>query len=587
MNAPAKPVPTQTRARWTARGLWPRRSDYDLRPAMLGADLIAGLTVGVVALPLALAFAVSSGVGPAVGLVTAVVAGIVAAVFGGSHVQVSGPTGAMAVVIAPIVATHGAGAVPLVALMAGAIVLVAGVARLGRVVTFLPWPVIEGFTLGIAMIIFLQQVPAALDTREPAGTNPLLSAIHSVGDHGHVAWATLACVAVVAAVMLVLPRLTPSVPASLLAVITVTTAAELLHLPVARIGVLPDALPVPMVPDMSPGLLRALSGPALAVAALAAIESLLSARVAASLPRPAVKPDPQGRWDQARSRRYDPDRELVGQGMASLASGLFGGLPATGAIARTAVSLRAGARTRLAAVAHSLVILGVIYLATGPVSRIPTAALAGVLMVTATRMVSVRTIRGVLRSTRTDAVVLVVTAGVTVAVDLIEAVQVGLVVAAFFALRSVARATVVHREPLPGPAQPGDEHIALYTLDGSMFFGAAERIGSQIASDQQAQVVVLRLSRLRVVDATGAHALTELVAALEQQGIIVLIKGIQPRHLALFTNVGVLDELRHDAHLFNTLDPALAHAREHVREHPEWRQDTIDTVALLPAAGPG
>lgn len=576
MNAPASSAPARLRARWTPRGLWPRRRDYDLRPAVVRSDLLAGLTVGVVALPLALAFAVSSGVSPAVGLVTAVVAGIVAAVFGGSHVQVSGPTGAMAVVIAPVVAAHGAGAVPLVALMAGAIVLVAGVARIGRVVTLIPWPVVEGFTLGIATIIFLQQVPAAVGTSGHAGGNPLVTAVQSVAARGDAAWWTLACVAVVAVTMLVVPRFVPGAPASLLAVIVVTTAAELLHLPVARIGALPDALPMPSTPDMSPGLLRALAGPALAVAALAAIESLLSARVAASLPRPSDSVDAQADPDAERSRRYDPDRELVGQGMASLASGFFGGLPATGAIARTAVSLRAGARTRLAAIAHSLVILGVIYLATGPVSRIPMAALAGVLMVTATRMVSVRTIRAVLRSTRTDALVLVVTAVVTIAVDLIEAVQVGLLVAAFFALRSVARATVVHREPLPGPAQPGDEHIALYTLDGSMFFGAAERIGSEIASDQQARVIVLRLSRLRVVDATGAHALTELVAGLERQGIVVLIKGIQPRHLTLFNNVGVLDELRHDAHLFEDLEPALAHARDHVQ---------TDTPPRMPLSG--
>jgi SulP family sulfate permease len=463
--------------------------------------------------------------------------------------------------------------------MAGVIVLVAGIARLGRIVTFIPWPVVEGFTIGIATIIFLQQVPAAVDAREAVGGNPVVAAVRAVVDRGDTAWWTLGCVAAVAAVMLVLPRILPNVPASLLAVILVTAAAELLHLPVMRIGALPDTLPLPALPDMSPGLLRALAGPALAVAALAAIESLLSARVAASMPRPTSAVGAPQDPDEARTHRYDPDRELVGQGFASLASGLFGGLPATGAIARTAVSVRAGARTRLASVAHALVILGVIYLATGPVSRIPMAALAGVLMVTATRMVSLRTVRSVLRSTRTDALVLVVTAVVTIAVDLIEAVQVGILVAAFFALRSVARGTVVHREPLPGPAQPGDEHIALYTLDGSMFFGAAERIGSEISSDREARVVVLRLSRLRVVDATGAHALLELVAGLERQGVVVLIKGIQPRHRALFTNVGVLDELSHDSHLFDDLEAALAHAREHVGRDRQAREGELSGVA--------
>lgn len=548
---------------WSPRGLWPRRGDWDLRPRVLRADLLAGLTVGVVALPLALAFGVSSGVGAAAGLVTAVVAGIVAAVFGGSRVQVSGPTGAMAVILAPIVAERGAAAVPLVSIMAGLLVLAAGLARLGRVVTFIPWPVIEGFTLGIGAIIFLQQVPAALAVTEPIGKNPAVTAWHAIADAGSDAWWSLGAVAVVAALMVAVPRLAPALPASLVAVVVVTVIAELIDAPLARIGVLPDSLPVPAVPALDPAALRALLGPAFAIATLAAIESLLSARVAASMPRPDDA-TPTGRRPDPRIHRYNPDRELIGQGLASVASGMFGGMPATGAIARTAVNVRAAAQTRMAAVTHAVVILAVIYLATGPVSRIPLAALAGVLMVTATRMISPATARAVLRSTKADAIVFVATAVVTVAVDLIEAVQVGIVVAAFFALRSVARAAAVHRQPLPGPAQPHDEHIALYRLDGAMFFGAAERIGAQIGLNQEAWVVVLRLSHVRVLDATGAHALSELVSELERQGVTVLVKGIRPGHLHLLTRLGVLDELSHLNHSFEELEPAVAHAREHV-----------------------
>jgi SulP family sulfate permease len=558
-----------SRAGRSVRDLLPSRSDVDLRPRTLRADLLAGITVGVVALPLALAFGVSAGVGPGPGLVTAVVAGIVAAVFGGSRVQVSGPTGAMAVVLAPIVAQHGPAAVPLGAILAGVVVLLAGVTRLGRVVTFIPWPVVEGFTAGIAAIIFLQQVPAALGVTGAVGGNPLRvafdSAVAAFADSPTALW-TLGTVALVAVVMLVLPRVAPALPASLVAVVLATVVAQLVGAPVARIGALPDSLPLPSVPHLDAGMLRSLIGPAVAVAALAAIESLLSARVAAAMP----SPEPAGRRGATGSvpddatHRYDPDRELVGQGLASIASGAFGGMPATGAIARTAVNVRAGARTRLAAVVHSVVILGVIYLATGPVSAIPLAALSGVLMVTAVRMVSVSTLRAVLTSTRADAVVLVVTAVVTVAVDLIEAVQIGLLVAAFFALRSVAKAAAVHREPLPGPARPGDEHIALYRLDGAMFFGAADRIHAQIRDDQDALVVVLRLSHLRLVDATGAHALGELVADLERSGVTVLVKGIQPAHLPVLTRVGVLDELRHEKHLFEDLPPAIEHARSHV-----------------------
>jgi SulP family sulfate permease len=557
-SGPTLPVGSTppTRSARSPRDLLPSRADVDLRPRTLRADLLAGITVGVVALPLALAFGASAGVGPGPGLVTAVVAGVVAAVFGGSRVQVSGPTGAMAVVLAPIVAQHGPAAVPLVAILAGVVVLLAGVTRLGRVVTFIPWPVVEGFTAGIAAIIFLQQVPAALGVTGAVGGNPLAVAVDSVVAafaNGPTALWTLGTVALVA-------------------VVIATVVVQLTGAPVARIGALPDSLPLPTVPHLDAGMLRSLIGPAVAVAALAAIESLLSARVAAAMPSPAQggsvrsSRGPSGATtvpDDA-SHRYDPDRELVGQGLASIASGVFGGMPATGAIARTAVNVRAGARTRLAAVVHSVVILGVIYLATGPVSAIPLAALAGVLMVTAVRMVSVATLRAVLTSTRADAVVLVVTAVVTIAVDLIEAVQIGLLVAAFFALRSVAKAAAVHREPLPGPALPGDEHIALYRLDGAMFFGAADRIHAQIRDDQDALVVVLRLSHLRLVDATGAHALGELVADLERSGVTVLVKGIQPAHLPVLTRVGVLDELRHEKHLFADLPPAIEHARSHV-----------------------
>lgn len=546
-----------------AADLLPRRADYLLQPAAVRSDLLAGLTVGVVALPLALAFGISSGVGAAAGLVTAVVAGIVAAVFGGSHHQVSGPTGAMAVILAPVVATHGLGTLALVTLAAGLIVLVLGLARLGRIVTFIPWPVVEGFTLGIACIIFLQQVPAAVGVSAEAGHNTLVTAVAAVGsaveaaDLPLLAW-TLGSVAVVGLAMMALPRVHSSIPASLIGVAAVTVVAELTSAPLARIGALPDSLPVPTLPSVELGALRDLAGAAVAIAALAAIESLLSIRVAAAMKHTG---NPDGTV-------YEPDRELVGQGLASLASGMFGGMPATGAIARTAVNIRAGARTRLASVTHALVILAVIYLATGPVSRIPLAALAGVLMVTAVRMVSLPSARAVLRVNRSSALTFAVTAVVTLAFDLVQAIEIGLVIAAFFTLRTIARAAGVHRDPLPGPAEPGDEHIALYRLEGTMFFGAADRVMAQVTAEStrdDVQVVVLRLSRVHLVDATAAKALAELIEGLEQRGRTVLVKGVQDRHRGVLTTVGALAELRHENHLFDTLDDAVEHARSHVR----------------------
>lgn len=538
-------------ARQSVARLLPNRRDYAGLRRSWRRDVLAGVTVGVVALPLALAFGISSGVGAAAGLVTAVIAGLVAAVFGGSHVQVSGPTGAMAVVLAPIVAQYGLGSLGLVTVLAGLIVAAAGVTGLGRAVTFIPWPVIEGFTLGIAVIIFVQQIPAAVGQSVPPGRSPLVAAIDAVSA---ASWQTarpaLQVVLAVVILMLLLPRLHPAIPASLVAITAVTAVVAGVGIPVSSIGTLPSQLPAPVWPHADVTALHTLLGAALAIAALAAIESLLSARVAATMS--ATGP-------------YDPNRELFGQGLASVAAGVFGGMPATGAIARTAVNVRSGAQTRVAAVAHSLVLLAVVYLVSGPVGAIPLAALSAVLMVTSCRMISRHTIASIMRSSRSDALTFVLTAVVTVCFDLIEAVEIGVVVAAVFALRSLARRSSVTREDLPGAYQPGDEQIALLRLDGAMFFGAAERISSAIvdAHHPDTTVVIIRLSNLGMLDATGAHTLTQIAQELEARGITVIIKGVQPDHLNLLTNVGIIDSLRHENHLIDTLDEAITHARTH------------------------
>ena len=536
----------------------PSPQDYGGLAASWRSDLLAGVTVGIVALPLALAFGVSSGVGAEAGLITAIVAGMVAALMGGSSVQVSGPTGAMVVVLAPVVAVHGPGSVALLSLMAGLLVCIMGFSGVGRAVAFIPWPVVEGFTLGIAAIIFLQQVPLATGTSGVPGHNTLIAAIEAASAaQAPTVLLTLALVVLVAVVMVLLQKLFRAVPASLVAVLLATAAAELLQLDVPRIGPLPHSLPAPAMPAVDIASVGSLAMPAVAIAVLAAIESLLSARVAAGMAGPDGRP----------TGPYSPDRELTGQGLASIAAGLFGGMPATGAIARTAVNVRSGARTRLAAAVHAAVLLGITYLASGMVSRIPLAALGGVLMVTATRMVSRRTVAAILRSTRADAAVFVLTAIITVAFDLIVAIQIGLAAAALFALRKFASLSGVQRETIPGPSAEGDEHIAVLRLDGAMFFGAAERILQEISQVRDVQVAIIRLSQLRMLDATGAHALVEVISALELRGITVLLKGVRPDHLDLVTNVGVIRSLRHHKHLFEHLPDAVEHARSHVQRN--------------------
>ena len=548
----------------------PRRSDYAGLSTSYRKDILAGITVGVVALPLALAFGVASGVGAAAGLITAIVAGFVAAVFGGSNFQVSGPTGAMTVVLLPIVARFGASAVVPVAMMAGGIVLAMGLFGLGRAVSFIPWPVVEGFTIGIAIIIFLQQVPLALDVPRPEGDNTAIVAFRALqsADWG-VAIQSLAVVALVVVVLVVMPRLNKAVPWSIIAIVLATVAVGFAGWQMSRIGSLPDGLPAPSIPVLDASSTGALFSAAIAVAALAAIESLLSARVADGMTSVADGMKSPG--------RYDPDRELVGQGLANIASGAFGGMPATGAIARTAVNVRAGARTRVSAMVHSLVLIVVVVAGGGLVAVIPLAALAGVLMVTAVRMIDRRVALSVLRSTRADALVMVVTAAATVALDLILAVEIGIAIAAGLALRALAQSSTMDREEVAssdtigatesGPSEQAllHEHIAVYRLDGALFFGASQRFLDELVDVADVRVVVLRLGGIRMLDASGAHALEEIIDDLQGRRIAVILQGIRPEHVATLEAVGTFGALVSAHHAVESLSEAIDHARMHVR----------------------
>jgi SulP family sulfate permease len=360
--------------------------------------------------------------------------------------------------------------------------------------------------------------------------------------------------ALVAAIMVLLPRVHRTLPSSLAAVFVATAIAELTHLDVVRIGALPSSLPLPSLPAISPDQISRLFSAAMAVAVLAALESLLSAKVADGM---------------ADTTRHDPDRELFGQGLANLVSPLFGGMPATGAIARTAVNVRSGARTRVAAIVHSFVLIVVVLAAGGLVSRIPLAALAGVLMVTACRMVEPHNVRAVVRSTRSDAAVLTLTALATVAFDLIMAVEIGTAAAAVLALRHVARTAQV--TPMSSDELHADRAASLlahgiltYRLDGALFFGAAQRFLTELTAVSSATVVVLRLPDIQMLDATGAKALGEIIAELEHRGITVLLKGPRPEHLRILAVTGALDHLAHDNHLFTDIEGALEHAQMHV-----------------------
>lgn len=535
------------------KDLVPTRADYaDLRQSWR-VDLVAGITVAIVALPLALGFGVTSGMGATAGLITAVVAGVVAAVFGGSHLQVSGPTGAMTVVLVPIVERYGVSAVYMVAVLAGVMVVTAALAGFGRAVTYIPWPVVEGLTAGIGVVIILQQLPLVLGVKKPAGESTVIVAVDTLRLFTSDAVAPLAVTAITAAIILAMHRLRPNWPGAIIAIIIMTLAGPVFDTP--SIGALPSVLPEWQGIDA--GGFATVFNAAIAVAALAALESLLSARVA------------DGMSDVEPSK---PDRELLGQGLANLASGLFGGMPATGAFARTAVNVRSGARTRLAAAFHSLVLLVGVVLASGLISRIPLAALAGVLVVTASRMIERHAIKAILHSTTSDALVFVVTISITVFIDLVTAVEAGIAISGLLALRALASTSAVQldaystrdAELAHKEKELLKERIAVYRMDGALFFGVAQQFLDALTENSDVRVLILRLDRVQMLDATGAYTLGQLVDDLRGKGVAVLLKGVKQAHAEVLAAVGVLAELDARGHLFDDMDDAIAHARKHL-----------------------
>ncbi|MFJ1973849.1 SulP family inorganic anion transporter [Streptomyces sp. NPDC087903] len=537
--------------------LLPSRTDLGEMRRDPRRDLLAGLTVAIVALPLALGFGVSSGLGAEAGLATAVVAGALAAVFGGSNLQVSGPTGAMTVVLVPIVAEHGPGGVLTVGLMAGVMLVALALLRAGKYMQYVPAPVVEGFTLGIACVIGLQQVPNALGVPKPEGDRVLVVAWRAVEEFAkNPNWTAVAFALAVAAVMVVGARRRPTIPFSVLAVIAATLVAQVAGLDAAKpIGDLPSGLPAPSLSFLDPGALGSLLAPALAVAALAALESLLSASVADGM---------------TVGQKHDPDRELFGQGLANIAAPLFGGVPATGAIARTAVNVRTGAGSRLAALTHAAVLAVIVFAAAPLVSKIPLAALAGVLLATAVRMVEVGSLRAMAKATRSDALILVLTAVATLALDLVYAVIIGLVVAGALALRAVARQARLDQVPLDHGDHSSEEHallaehIVAYRIDGPLFFAAAHRFLLELAEVADVRVIILRMSRVTTVDATGALVLKDVVEKLNRRGIVVMTSGIRPEQRRALDSVGALELLHLEGREYATTPAAIQGARTHL-----------------------
>ena len=524
--------------------LLPRRDDLLQIRIQPRRDLLAGITVAIVALPLALGYGVASGLGAAAGLTTAVVAGAIAAVFGGSNLQVSGPTGAMTVVLAPMAAAYGLGGVLTACVMAGLILIVTAATGVGRYVRLIPAPVVEGFTAGIAAIIFVQQIPVVLGVPAPADEKVLSGAWHSLRSFmDGPQWTGVAIAGAVAAVTLLGAHLWPKLPFSLLTIIGATVVVEAASLDVDEIGLLPDTLPAPSLAFLEPSAVPALLGAALTIAGICALESLLSACVADRM--------------RGKGSRHDPNRELFGQGLANMVVPLFGGMPASAAISRTAVNVRAGANSRLAAFTHAAG-LAVIALAAAPlVAHIPLAALAGVLMATAIRMLELGVLRTFGKVSRWDGLVVVVTAVLTLVHDLLAAIAIGVAVAGIAAIRQIAAATRAERV-----GHSGD--IATYRLDGPLFFAVTHRLAHVAAEDEDVAAVVLRCSKVSAIDSSGALLLRDLIESLESAGKHVHLAGVREDHQRALTAVGVLPRLAETGRVHPHMPAALAAARDQV-----------------------
>jgi SulP family sulfate permease len=536
-----------------AAGLWSR--------SHIRNNVMAGLVVGIVALPLAMAFAIASGARPEQGLYTAIVAGLLTSVFGGTRVQISGPTGAFIAVLSIITAQHGIAGLQIATLMAGVILLVFGIARLGAVIKYIPNPVIAGFTAGIAVIIFVGQWKDFLGlSPAPAGLRfhqklwSLIEALPTISP----ATTGLALLALV--ILTLGPRYLKRIPAPLIALLVVTVLQAVFRFKgVATIGSafggIPRTLPALSLPSLEPAQVLSLVGPAFTIALLGAIESLLSAVVA----------------DGMAGTRHDSNQELVGQGIANIIAPLFGGFAATGALARTATNIRNGATSPLAGIVHCVFLVLVILLLAPLASAIPLCCLSAILFVVAWNMSEVRHVLRVLRGApKVDVGILLLTFFLTVFVDLVVAVNVGVIFAALFFMRRMADSVNIeeHIEEQPesaapgSPAVPANNGVVIYSIEGPFFFGAAEKLERSLEHVHRAtSTLILRLGNVPFVDATGIFAIEEIITDFKRHGAAVLLVEVRPNVRYKLERGGVIAHVGPD-NVIDTLEQALRRAKE-------------------------
>ncbi len=532
------------------------------------SDLMAGIIVGIVALPLAIAFGIASGVTPEKGIITAIVAGVIVSVFGGTKVQIGGPTGAFIVIVYGIIQQYGVEGLAVATFMAGIFLLLFGFLHLGTIIKYIPYPIVVGFTSGIAVTIFTTQVKDlfGLDLQNVPSDFIEKWGVYLTSMDRLDLWSTLVGVVSVA-VIAITPRFSKKIPGSLIAIVLMTVAALLLKnfAGVTSIETIGDrfsingALPDARMPQMTWETVKGLVSPALTIAVLGAIESLLSATVA----------------DGVAGDHHDSNTELVAQGLANIASPLFGGIPATGAIARTMTNINNGGKTPVAGVVHAVVLL-LIFLFLMPLAQyIPMACLAGVLVVVSYGMCGWRSFAALMRNPKSDVTVLLITFFLTIVFDLTVAIEVGLIIACLLFMKRMAESTdvkVISDEIDPNEdaeIKSGNlEHLTIpqgvevYEINGPYFFGAGNRFEEVMAAfGDRPKVRIIRMRKVPFVDSTGIHNLTNLCEMSRKEGIKVVLSGVRPNVNATLVKAGFNDIVGAD-NICSHINLALAKAKE-------------------------
>lgn len=545
----------------------------DYNRQQFAADLTAGVIVGIVALPLAIAFAIASGVSPERGLITAVVAGFLISALGGSRVQIGGPTGAFVVIVYGIVQKYGLEGLTVATLMAGVILLAMGFAKLGSVIKFVPTPLVTGFTSGIAVIIFSSQVKDFLGLGMGDVPANFLEKIAAYSRNiGSVNVESVGVATLAVAIILAWPRVSRRIPGPFVALIVTTALVSLVGLDVetvgSRFGTLTATIPAPVMPRLGIAELTGLVAPAFSIALLGAVESLLSAVVA----------------DGMIGSRHRANMELVAQGVANIASPLFGGIPATGAIARTATNVRNGGRTPVAGIIHAATLLLITLFFGRLAGLIPLATLAAILVVVAYHMSEWRTFREELRGPKSDVAVLLVTFFLTVVVDLTVAIEIGMVLSAFLFMHRMSEVTAVNAVTQQLARENRDQAdvplaqltprsiptgVEVFEISGAFFFGAAEAFKETLTQvGGKPKVLIIRMRDVSLLDATGLRALRDVVRRSHAERTLVLIAEIHTQPLAALERSPVYADLG-AGQIYMTLEDALDRAREHITtRHP-------------------